>query len=536
MPGVWMTANVYVPDTPGKTRGRSSPSTATGAGRSRTRWCSPAASARRSSGSSCSCVDAFGAGERGVGKALGEYHGEMTAATLLPVRVRRCRACRSTRTAGPSITSARGPRSTPTGSASPGPAAAATRRCTPARWIDGLKAVVPVCSVGNYQAYLGTACCMCEVVPGALTFTEEWGVLGLVAPKGLMVVNATRDARPVLRRRGEEDRRGPGRRSIELYEPPDHLRHAVFESGHDYSQAMREAMYGWMTRHLKGEGDGAPIAEPAIKTEDPETLRCYPGDTRPDDFVTIPRFAAAEGRKLLAAKADPADAASWKREAEALRKTLVTKTLGGFPEVPKGSGPEVDRAGDGTLRVQSGTGDQPLGPGRARNRARRARAVLIDLDGIDRPDEQPPRGRTPARRLGRRDDRTSRHRQARLAVRQGRPRPRPQHGRVGPLDRPPDAGPVGLRRPPSPRRPRSVRQGPSARDGPDRRRPRRPRRARRGGDRPARHEGRGGRHARQLRLGRTISRASDSASSPPGSSRTSATSPTSPRSSPRAGW
>jgi len=30
-------------------------------------------------------VDAFGAGERGVGKALGEYHGEMTAATLLPV-------------------------------------------------------------------------------------------------------------------------------------------------------------------------------------------------------------------------------------------------------------------------------------------------------------------------------------------------------------------------------------------------------------------------------------------------------------------
>ena len=29
------------------------------------------------------CVDAFGAGERGVGTALGEYHGEMTAATLL---------------------------------------------------------------------------------------------------------------------------------------------------------------------------------------------------------------------------------------------------------------------------------------------------------------------------------------------------------------------------------------------------------------------------------------------------------------------
>jgi hypothetical protein len=58
---------------------------------------------------------------------------------------------------------------------------------------------------------------------------------------------------------------------------------------------MREAMYGWMALHLKGEGDGAPIAEPEIRAEDPEALRCYPGDSRPDDWATIPRFAAARG-------------------------------------------------------------------------------------------------------------------------------------------------------------------------------------------------------------------------------------------------
>ena len=33
-------------------------------------------------------------------------------------------------------------------------------------WDERFKAVVPVCSVGNYQAYLGTGCCLCEVVPG----------------------------------------------------------------------------------------------------------------------------------------------------------------------------------------------------------------------------------------------------------------------------------------------------------------------------------------------------------------------------------
>ena len=58
---------------------------------------------------------------------------------------------------------------------------------------ERFKAVIPVCSVGNYQAYLGVACCMCELLPGALSFTEEWGVLGLVAPRGLMVLNATQD-------------------------------------------------------------------------------------------------------------------------------------------------------------------------------------------------------------------------------------------------------------------------------------------------------------------------------------------------------
>src|SRR5205085_5086730 len=54
-------------------------------------------------------------------------------------------------------------------------------------------AVVPVCSVGNYQSYLRAACCVCEVLPGALRFTEEGDVLGMVAPRALLVINATRD-------------------------------------------------------------------------------------------------------------------------------------------------------------------------------------------------------------------------------------------------------------------------------------------------------------------------------------------------------
>ena len=180
-------------------------------------------------------------------------------------------------------------------------------------WDERFAAAVPVCSVGNYQAYLGVACCMCEVVPGALQFMEEWSLLALTAPRALMVVNATHD--------GIQFSIPEARKSLELVRPvfelygrTDCLRHTTIEASHGYNQAMREAMYGWMARHLKQSGDGSPIAEPPIQTEDPETLRCFPGQSRPDDYVTIPKFAAAEGRKLLSRIESPKSSSQWQSQ------------------------------------------------------------------------------------------------------------------------------------------------------------------------------------------------------------------------------
>src|SRR5262245_8998123 len=41
---------------------------------------------------------------------------------------------------------------------------------------DRLACVVPVCSVGQYQAYMKAACCVCEVLQGELKFIAEGGV------------------------------------------------------------------------------------------------------------------------------------------------------------------------------------------------------------------------------------------------------------------------------------------------------------------------------------------------------------------------
>src|SRR5690606_23420997 len=194
-------------------------------------------------------------------------------------------------------------------------------------WDERFGAVTPVCSVGNYHVYLGVACCMCELLPGALRFTDQGDVLGMTAPRGLMVISATKDA-PQFAVSAAKKSVTRAKRIADLY-GSDSVVHTIVEAPHDYNREMREAMYGWMTRFLQQEGGGSPIAEPEMQPEDPETLRCFPGDTRPDNFVTIPQFAAAEGRRLLAARTPPADAAAWRRERARLVDTLDREVLGG---------------------------------------------------------------------------------------------------------------------------------------------------------------------------------------------------------------
>ena len=386
LPGVRMTANAYVPDRPGKL-----PAVLGVHGHWRGAKQDPVPQARciglAKLGFFVLMVDAFGAGERGVGKALGEYHGEMTGATLLPLgrplagiqvyeNMRAVDYLRSRPEVNPE-------RIGVTGASGGG-----NQSMYAGTFDERLGAAVPVCSVGNYRAYLGAACCMCEVVPGALRYTDEGDLLGLAAPRGLMVVSATGDApqfsvgeaKKSLARAGE---------IFALYQKPEHVRHTIIESGHDYNRPMREAMYGWMTKLLKGEGDGSPIAEPEIKTEDPETLRCYPGETRPDDYVTIPKFAGAEARKLIAARSAPKSAGEWQTARTRLVETLERDVLGGTPP----AGPlelktrDVDGARETTFVAEPGitlTAVRTPAAGKSLADKPTRLAVVLDLDGMQK--------------------------------------------------------------------------------------------------------------------------------------------------------
>lgn len=379
-PGVWMTANAYVPDGPGK-----HPALLAVHGHWRGARLDPVVQSRCIGacklGFFVLAVDAFGAGERGVGTKLGEYHGSMTAATLLPIGLPlsglqvyenlravdylRSRPEVDARKIGVSGASGGGNQTMYAGA-----------------WDERLGAAVPVCSVGNYQAYLGAACCLCEVVPGALRFTEEGDMLGLTAPRGLLVINASKDARQFS---PAEAKKSFARAAViyRLLERSENVRHTIFESGHDYSKPMREAMYGWMARHLQGKGDGRPIAEPTFKTENPEALRCYPGDSRPADWVTLPRFAAAEGRKLLAEVQPPASARTWETEARRRRQSLLDQVIGGLPQrspLDLKVKANADRD-EQTLTFHPEPGLTLTARKRPGTKPSRDVAILLDLDG-----------------------------------------------------------------------------------------------------------------------------------------------------------
>jgi len=61
-------------------------------------------------------------------------------------------------------------------------------------------------------------------------------------------------------------------------------------------------------------------------------LRCYPGETRPDSYVTVPKFAAATGSAILARRESPDHAERWEAESLGMRHALERDVLGGFPK------------------------------------------------------------------------------------------------------------------------------------------------------------------------------------------------------------
>ena len=340
-PDVWMTASAYVPAVKA---GQKVPAVLVVHGH----W----AWARRDPTVQARClglvklgffvlaVDAFGSGERFTNPARGTYHGSLYGSTLWPTghSLLGMQVYDNRRAVDYLLTRKEvNGRFGITGASGGG-----NQSMYAGALDDRFAAVVPVCSVGNFQSYLKTACCVCEVLPNALTFTEEGDVLGLVAPRALMVINASKDGIQFSPAEAEKSL-ARAKDVFALHDSAANVKHVVFESGHDYNRPMREVVYGWMTLHLKGEGKGEPIPEAEHTIEKVEDLACFPNPAdRPKGFLTPPLFAAIAGKEL-AAKADkklPDHREMWEATAEQMRADLKP-VLGPMPDVTAAKVEEV---------------------------------------------------------------------------------------------------------------------------------------------------------------------------------------------------
>jgi dienelactone hydrolase len=140
---------------------------------------------------------------------------------------------------------------------------------------DRFTAAVPVCYATSLEVNPNNGC-LCNHVPGTLQIGDRADVLAIRAPSPVLVIGASNDQEfppEGTRLTGEKLRS-----LYSLYSAADHTRWQVFDSSHDYNRPMREAAIGFFDLHLRGVGDGSPVAEPEIVPEpaDSKDLVCFP--------------------------------------------------------------------------------------------------------------------------------------------------------------------------------------------------------------------------------------------------------------------
>jgi hypothetical protein len=175
---------------------------------------------------------------------------------------------------------------------------------------DRLGAAIPVVYITQWEDFLGTGDphCPCSHVPGLGAFTDMGEMTALFAPRPQMYMGAEED--PQFLPRGARRAEAQARVIYELLGADDRLACRIFPGGHDYGQAMREALYGFVDLHLRGKADGSPVPEPPDVLPPPaiETLWCFEGGKVPATSKTVRQFAEEWARQAVAGLPAPGDA------------------------------------------------------------------------------------------------------------------------------------------------------------------------------------------------------------------------------------
>jgi hypothetical protein len=140
--------------------------------------------------------------------------------------------------------------------------------------------------------------CVCELLPGGLSFTESAGVLALYAPRALKMCNHDQDSNPTFF--PEEMRRTfhNVKPVFALHGVEENVAYEVFDLTHGYWKEDREAMLGWFDLHLKGIGTGESRPEKPFELLPIEDLLVFPIGKRSPLVISTDTYTRNQGEKL----------------------------------------------------------------------------------------------------------------------------------------------------------------------------------------------------------------------------------------------
>lgn len=165
---------------------------------------------------------------------------------------------------------------------------------------ERVKAAVPVVSVGTFESYVMGHNCICETLIDGLMFTEESGVLALTAPRALTLSNGLKDSNPAFNP-SEMLRSFVNAMPIfELYGAGNKFNHFIFDGPHSYPPETREAMLELFNVHLKGLPAGQAKFVVPEKTDCPlqDEVMVFPKGERDAQVISTAEFCRKKGNEL----------------------------------------------------------------------------------------------------------------------------------------------------------------------------------------------------------------------------------------------
>jgi hypothetical protein len=245
----------------------------------------------------CLIIDAWGAGERTTIDGKFDYHGANLGASIMNIGESLMGGQISDNIRGVDLLC-----SLPYVDTAKIAATGASGGGNQTMWLSAIdhriKAAVPVVSVGTFQSYVMGRNCICELLIDGLTFTEEWGVLGLLAPRALKIFNSSSDAAAFSATQMKRSFKTT-QPLFKLYNAGDKLAYRVFDTPHGYFPIMRQDMVKWLNVNLKGINADIPLKGTDADTIPGVKLLVYPVGHRDAKVESIGDYCRRIGTGLI---------------------------------------------------------------------------------------------------------------------------------------------------------------------------------------------------------------------------------------------